>query len=63
MAGLFGAPKPPSPVPTINTSDAANRVNSALTQRLQNGGSNADSVSTQSGPVGGGRLATLTGLN
>lgn len=61
--GLFGAPKPPAPVPVINTSDAANRVNSALAARLASGGSNADNTGAGPAPVGGGRLPTLTGLN
>lgn len=63
MAGLFGSPKPPPPVPVINTTDATNRINSALATRLQSGGSNADATSSQSAAVGPARLPTLTGLN
>ncbi|HUO21708.1 MAG TPA: hypothetical protein VMU59_04265 [Caulobacteraceae bacterium] len=64
MSGLFGsAPKPPAPVPTINTSDAQNRVNNALAQRLASGGTNADQTSAAPAAVGAPRLPTLTGLN
>lgn len=63
MAGLFGGPKPPAPVPVINTTDASNRINNALAARLQAGGTNADSTSSGAASVGGGRLPTLTGLN
>ena len=31
----MGSPKPPAPVPVINTTDAANRVNSALAASLR----------------------------
>jgi hypothetical protein len=62
MSGLFG-PKPPAPVPTINTANAANRVNTALANRLQSGGTNADQTSNATAAVGGARLPTLTGLN
>lgn len=63
MSGLFGGPKPPSPVPVVNPSDNANRMNDALARRLAAGGSNADSTSSTIAPTGGGRLPTLTGLN
>lgn len=63
MAGMFGTPKAPAPVPVINTADAANRVNDALARRLQSGGSNADQTSSQTASVGAARMPTLTGLN
>lgn len=61
--GLFGAPKPPSPVPVINTSDAQNQVNQALVRKLASGGSNADDTGASGGATGAARLPTLTGLN
>lgn len=61
--GLLGAPKPPSPVPVINTTDAANQVNQALTRRLAAGGSNADNTGAGAAATGAPRLPTLTGLN
>lgn len=62
MSGLFGVPKQ-KVVPTVNTSDTANRLNDALARRLASGGSNADQTSTTSAPTGGARQPTLTGLN
>jgi hypothetical protein len=61
--GLFGAPKPPAPVPVINTSDAQNRVNEGLVRRLQSGGSNADNTGAAAAATGAPRQPTLTGLN
>ena len=65
MAGLFEGPKPPSPVPVVNPADNQNRINSALANRLQAGGTNADTLAApgMGGAVGGGRMPTLTGLN
>ena len=65
MAGLFDSPKPPSPVPVVNPADTQNRQNSALANRLQAGGANADTLAApgMGGAVGGARLPTLTGLN
>ena len=62
MSGLFGGPKPPPPVPVVNPSDTANRLNDALARRLQGGGTNADMTSNQVAPTGGGRMPSLTGL-
>lgn len=63
MAGLFG-PSVPKPIPVVNPADTANRLNSALANRLQAGGANADATSSSmGGNVGGGRAPTLTGLN
>lgn len=63
MSGIFG-PKVPDPMPVVNPADTANRINSALARRLQSGGSNADTTSTDTAPVqGAARLPTLTGLN
>lgn len=63
MAGMFGGPKPPAPVPTINTTDTANQVNTALAARLATGGSNADNTGAPAATTGPARLPTLTGLN
>lgn len=63
MSGLFGGPKPPSPVPVVNPSDTANRMNDALARRLQAGGSNADTSGAGAAATGAGRMPTLTGLN
>ena len=63
MAGMFGV-KVPKPLPVVNPSDTANRINSAMAAKLQAGGSNADMTSQNvMAPVGGGRQPTLTGLN
>lgn len=63
MSGLFGGPKPPSPVPVVNPADTANRMNSALARRLQAGGSNADNTGAAAAPTGAGPKPILTGLN
>ena len=64
MSGLFGDTKPPTPVPVVNPADVQNRQNEAMARKLAAGGTNADTVSTQTAPTGGGgaRLPTLTGL-
>ena len=63
MAGLFGGPKPPSPLPTPNPADTQNRINQGIARQLQAGGTNADSTNTGgAAAVGGARLPTLTGL-
>jgi hypothetical protein len=64
MAGLF-SPKQQPVLPTVNPADTQNRLNMALAQRLQAGGSNADSTSLPGvlAPTTVGRVPTLTGLN
>lgn len=63
MSGLFD-PKPPAPIPTVNTSDAANRLNDALERRLQTGGTNADTAQgNQVAPMPMGRPSTLAGIS
>ena len=67
MAGLF-APKVPAPLPVVNPTDTANRMNNDLARRLQAGGTNADNTSAGAGmaglaAVGGARAPTLTGIN
>ena len=47
----------------INTTDTANRVNTALAARLSSGGSNADATGAPVAATGGARQPTLTGLN
>jgi hypothetical protein len=63
MAGLFGGPDPPKPLPVVNPADTANRAGAALQRRLQAGGTNADQVSQQMAPLASPRQPTLTGLN
>lgn len=62
MSSLFGG-KPPAPLPVVNPADTQNRLNSALTRRLQAGGTNADQVSNTVAPTGQARMPTLTGLS
>jgi hypothetical protein len=62
VSGLFN-PKVPAPLPVINPADTQNRINDALGRMLQAGGTNADTTSTATAPVGGARMPTLTGLN
>lgn len=62
MSGLFGGPKIPSPLPVVNQSDIANRMNDAMSRKLSSGGTNSATVANQVAPTGGAHLATLTGL-
>jgi hypothetical protein len=65
MSGLFG-PKPPQVIPPVNPSDTQNRVNQALVDQLQSGGSNADNVAGARlgamSQVGTQRQSVLTGI-
>lgn len=66
MAGLFGSPKIPKPLPVINPADSQNRINDALVRQLASGGTNADNVAPGAGmgtASSAPRQAVLTGLN
>jgi hypothetical protein len=67
VSSLFG-PKAPPVVAPVNPADTQNRVNNALVDQLQSGGTNADNTTSPAAmaglaAVGGARLPTLTGLN
>jgi hypothetical protein len=67
VSALFG-PKAPAVVAPVNPADTQDRVNSALVDQLQNGGTNADNTTSPTmmagmAAVGGARPATLTGLH
>lgn len=60
---LFGAKAAP-PVPIVNPSDTANRMNDAMARKLAAGGTNADQTSSNvMAPVGPSPMGRLTGLN
>jgi hypothetical protein len=62
MAGLFGGPKIPAPVPVVNPADSQNRLNDQLAAKLSQGGTNADVIGNQVAPMPMSRPATLTGI-
>lgn len=65
MAGLFDAPKLDQ-VAVPNPADTQNRLNDALTRRLQAGGTNADlagQAPQMGAPQAAPRPPSLTGLN
>ncbi|MGH6955663.1 MAG: hypothetical protein ACREEW_03240 [Caulobacteraceae bacterium] len=61
MAALFGH-KPPAPIPVVNPTDTANRMDDALARQLQTGGTNADTIGNQVAPMPQARQSTLTGI-